>query len=145
MCVCVGGSDVRATCEHAGAQLLNPVRTSRTGRDSENPSLQAYRVFLSVRDCMYTSRISLQDSELAKGIGLDPTARSKLHVPGGMCSLKNTGGNTGVRRAGMLALRNEIRGSGAGMLDPRGECRIVGMGYWGERAGMLGFRGGMWG
>lgn len=38
------------------------------------------------------SRSSLKDTELANGIGPDPTALSKLHVQGGMCKLKGHGG-----------------------------------------------------
>lgn len=45
-------------------------------------------MFLSVKNHPGVSRISLNDSELAKEIGLDPTALSKLHVLGGMCKLK---------------------------------------------------------
>lgn len=60
-------------------------------RDSENASVQIYLTFLSGKNCISVSRLSLKDSELAKGIGPDPTALSKLHVPGGMWTLKGHG------------------------------------------------------
>lgn len=61
------------------------------GRDSENSSFQMYLTFRSGKNCRSVSRLSLKDSELAKGIGPDPTALSKLHVPGGMWTLTGHG------------------------------------------------------
>lgn len=46
---------------------------------------------LTVKNCICVSRTSVQNSELANGIGPDPTALSKLHVLGGMNQLKGYG------------------------------------------------------
>lgn len=54
------------------------------GRCSENPSFQTHQIFLSIENYIYACRISRKDSELAKGLGPDPTALSEVHVLGGM-------------------------------------------------------------
>lgn len=71
--------------------VVGPKEGFQNGKVLKTLVAKICQICLTVKNCTCASRTSLQDPELANGIGLDPTALPNLHVLGAMCQLKGSG------------------------------------------------------